>query len=292
MAATAYDPPVDRLLALGEGPARAPVWPDYVALGLTRDHLPALLRMAGDAALDHSADEAAVWAPVHAWRALGQLGDAAVTAPLLDRLADAEGDEGDEGDEGEMDDEFALVELPLVLGMLGPEALPALTAFLGRRDVGPFARGGAAEAIAKVGQAHPATRAAAVNAVAGALAHHAVQDQEFNSILLGALLDLEAVEAAPQIEAAFAADAIDPTFAGDWEDVQLALGLLDARRTPRRDYFARSGVSLPSVQANLRRWRDAERQAVAHARRAGASRKAAKAKRRQAAQSRRRNRRK
>lgn len=279
-----YDPPLDQLLTLGEELARERTWPDYLGLGIAPEHVPALVRMAGDPALERSDDPAAVWASVHAWRALGQLGDVAAVAPLLDLLAvaDAEGDDGDE---------YALVELPVVLGMLGSEALPALTAFLGRRDVGPFARGGAAEAIGKVGTTHPATRAVAVAAIAGALAHHAVQDPDFNGILLSALLDLQAVEAAGVIEQAFAADDLDPSFAGDWEDVQVALGLLDARLTPRPHYRAGSGLSLPALQADVRRLREHERQRAAHADGTASARKQKQRKQRQAAKSRRRNRR-
>ena len=276
-----YDPPVDLLLALGEPSPGTAEWADYVALGLTRDDLPALVRMARDPLLDRSADANAVWAPVHAWRALGQLGDVAAAAPLLAHLAEAN-----------EDDDYALTDLPVALGMLGPGTLQALTTFLGHREVRPFARGGAAEAIAAVGNAHPEVRAAAVAALSGALAHHVVQDRELNSLVVGALVDLRATEAAEVIAQAFAADDVDPTFVGDWEDVQVTLGLLDARLTPRPDYFARSGVSLPDLQAGLRRMREHDRQPAARAGRATSSRKAAKAQRRQAAQSRRRNRRK
>jgi hypothetical protein len=281
MPAPHYDPPVDRLLALGEPSPGAADRVDYVALGLTRDHLPALVRMASDPLLDRSPDAHAVWAPVHAWRALGQLGDAAAAAPLLDRLRDVN-----------EDDDYALTELPAALALLGPDALPALTTFLGRREVDPFARGGAAEAIAAVGRTHPELRATAVGALADALAHHAVQHRDLNSLVVGALLDLQAAEAAHVIEQAFAAGDVDPAFVGDWEDVQVTLGLLDARLTPRPDHFAQSGVSLPDVRAELRRTREHEQRSAAGARRAASSRKAAKARRQQAAQSRRRNRRK
>lgn len=283
MSDASYAPPLDQLLTLGEALAREWTWPDYLGLGITPEHVPALVRMSGDPALDRSDDPAALWAPVHAWRALGLLGDATAAPPLLDRLANADA-EGDDGDE------YAMAELPVVLGMLGPEALPALTAFLGRREVGPFARGGAAEAIAKVGKAHPTARDAAVAAVAGALAHHAVQDPAFNSILLVALLDLQAVEAVGVIERAFAADDLDPSFVGDWEDVQVALGLLDARLTPRPRYLPRPGLSLPALQADMRRLREHERQRAAHADGAASARKQRKSRQRQAAKSRRRNR--
>lgn len=276
----AYLPPVDRLLSLGEAPARAREWPDYRDLGLTRDHLADLVRMATDPALHRGTNADAVWAPVHAWRTLGQLGDARAAAPLLEALGDA-------GD----DDDYLLDDLPTALGMLGPDALPPLAAFLGRRDLGPFQRGGAAQAIAALGGAYPEARPACVDALAGALAHHAVQDPLFNALLAGALVDLRAVEAAPALERAFAAGDVDPTVLGDWEDVQIQLGVLDARRTPRPHYAALAGLSRPDLQARVRRMQEAERQAAARPARAKAERQAAKAKRRQAAASRRRNRR-
>jgi hypothetical protein len=51
-----YLPPVDRLLKLGAEPARRRTWPDYRTLGLEDRHVPALIRMATDAAL-HAAEE-------------------------------------------------------------------------------------------------------------------------------------------------------------------------------------------------------------------------------------------
>ena len=119
----AYDPPVDRLFTLDPPPGPAAAWPDYLALGLGREHVPALVRMATDPALSRSTDERELWAPLHAWRALGQLGDPAAAAPLLDFLAALDEDE-----------DYAREELPTVLGLLGPTVLPSLAAFLGRRD--------------------------------------------------------------------------------------------------------------------------------------------------------------
>jgi hypothetical protein len=44
------------------------------------------------------------------------------------------------------------------------------------------------------------------------------------------------VESAPVMEAAFAADRVDISINGDWEDVQVELGLLPERRTPKPRY--------------------------------------------------------
>ena len=53
-------------------------------LGLTSEHIPALIRMATDEELNWAnADSLEVWAPVHAWRALGQLHAEEAIEPLM-----------------------------------------------------------------------------------------------------------------------------------------------------------------------------------------------------------------
>ena len=118
-----YLPPVDRLLKLGAEPARRRTWPDYRNLGLEDHHVPALIRMAIDPAL-HATEErsAAGWAPIHAWRALAQLRAPAAAEPLLALL------------QREMDSSWVFEELPVVLGMIGPAALPGATLLLFDED--------------------------------------------------------------------------------------------------------------------------------------------------------------
>src|SRR5947209_12162350 len=72
-----YADPVCQLLRMGEpGGGYDPAeWPDYSAeFGIGHEHVGALIGIACDSAL-HRRDpnSSAVWAPVHAWRALGQL---------------------------------------------------------------------------------------------------------------------------------------------------------------------------------------------------------------------------
>ena len=276
----AYDPPLDQLLTLDPPPGFGAEWPDYLSLGITPEHVAALVRMATDLALDRSDDGRESWAPVHARRALGQLGDARAAGPLLDLIPELD-DYDDLGRE----------ELSVVLGMLGPDALPAIAAFLGRRDVGPFDRGVAAGAVAHVARRFPDARAGCVAVLAEALSHHAVQDPDLNGLIVAALLDLKAVEAAGVIERAYAADDVEVIMNGDWEDAQIELGLLDARLTPRPNYAALSGLDVAAMRADRRRQREAERQAAHAPERDAQRRKTEKSKRRQAAASRRRNRR-
>src|ERR1700733_480893 len=93
---TDYTDPVRRLLSVGASPANGPAeWPDYAATyGLRSEHGTQLIRLACDAALYGSDPEGtAVWAPIHAWRALGQLRAAASVPALLNVLKSAGFDE-------------------------------------------------------------------------------------------------------------------------------------------------------------------------------------------------------
>src|SRR3954452_6496585 len=118
-----YKEPVSRLLEYGEcemgGTKATLAWPDYVnELGLTQDHVPELIRLASDEMLNTADSESlAVWAPTHAWRALGQLRAPEAVAPLLDLLK-------------VKDDDWLAAELPAVLGLIGPGAIPWLAEFL------------------------------------------------------------------------------------------------------------------------------------------------------------------
>jgi hypothetical protein len=72
---TRYQPPVERLLTYGESePITPDDWPDYRTLGIGPEHIPELIQMATDEHLNEAdAESTAVWDPLHAWRALGQL---------------------------------------------------------------------------------------------------------------------------------------------------------------------------------------------------------------------------
>ena len=87
------------------------------------------------------------------------------------------------------------------------------------------------------GQRHPASRVAAVAALAGVLGNFAEpgRDPALNGFLASELVHLRAVEAAPVMQRAFAAGMVDERVAGDWEDVQIELGLKEERDTPKQD---------------------------------------------------------
>ena len=105
------------LLELGEADQNGS-WPDYLQFGFDETDVPALLKLISDESLDQAnSDSSEVWAPLHAWRTLGQLGSSAAITTLItlfDRLHD---------------DDWALSELSKVMGMLGDPAIAPLADF-------------------------------------------------------------------------------------------------------------------------------------------------------------------
>ncbi len=205
MSELSYSSPVSVLLTLGEG-RRQSEWPDYSAYGLTEDHIPDLIRMVTDEQL-HMADAESgePWAPLHAWRALGQLRAESAIEPLVNLL-------------NRIDlkvDDWVQVELPDVLAMIGPAAIPALDRFLADPDNGLWARGAAAGALSKIGVQYAEARDRCVELVTSQLQRFREQDLDLNALLIDALVELHAVESAPVIAEAFAADKVELSLRGD-----------------------------------------------------------------------------
>ncbi len=222
-----YADPVRRLLTIGEVESNDSAgWPDYPAeFGLGHAHAGALIRLACDAALNAGDSESReVWAPLHAWRALGQLGVEDAVAPLLAYLKRA--DEYDAAHE----------ELPVVFGMIGPAAIPHLDGFLsGRRNPrSPVAT--VMEGLREIADRHPQCRGECIGILSRVLEPHAGSDRSASGFAVWALIDLAAVETIDTIRAAFRRKSVDISIAGDEEDVEIALGLRSERSTPPPNY--------------------------------------------------------
>jgi hypothetical protein len=221
-----YSPPVQALFTLGELEWKGRsvrFWRDYRSLGLGEEHGLELGRLLGHpAVVEDDPPEEWTWTPVHAWRAAAQLRAADAVPPLVDIVR------------RRSDDDWVNEELPVVLGLIGPPALPALRSALplAARDAEPWAAAAIARSLKRIASDFPETRPAVVAALSEQLALHEEQDGDLNGFLVSYLVDLQAVEAASSIEAAFEADSVSPGIVGDWENVQVALGLLAERTTP------------------------------------------------------------
>ena len=223
---TEYSPPLDKLLTLGDC-RELRTWPNYLEFGLTAAHIPDLIRLVADSELHQANSEnPAVWGSVHAWRALGQLRAEAAIEPLMSLFHELE------------EDDWFHKELPEVYSMIGPAAIPALKAYLSDPSHDLFPRVTASSSLARIATEHPEARDECISVLTQELEKLKEHDPEFNGFLIASLCDLQATESAATIQRAFAVNSVDPSIAGDWEDVQVALGLKEARETPREYGFS------------------------------------------------------
>ncbi|MEO5347088.1 MAG: SEC-C metal-binding domain-containing protein [Magnetococcus sp. YQC-9] len=222
-----YPDPVSKLLTLGKVEASEPEqWLDYQKLGLTVDHATLLIHMATDQELNQADSESLlIWAPLHAWRALGQLGVDDVVQPLFQLLTAQE----DEFDDWLMD------ELPLVCGMIGHSAIVPMVEVLDM-DVPSACRNLVPTALGEIGKRHPGYRAECIQVLTRQLEQHQTNDPEFNAFLIQGLEQLRAVESLEQIRQAYDRKCVDVNIMGDLEDVEILFGVREKRTTPRPRY--------------------------------------------------------
>jgi len=181
--------------------------------------LQALVRDASIDELDSERPE--VWGPLHAWRALGQIGcEQAVEALVaeFDRLRE---------------NDYGLAELPVVVGMIGPAAIPALEVYWRQPGKDEFAYVMAVDALCEIAKRHPASRDRVIGIYRDYMQAPELTMGSLNGLLMAALLDLDAAEAIDGIRHLFSLDCVDPGCAGDLEEIEMELGLRDKRSTPK-----------------------------------------------------------
>ncbi|HEX6037996.1 hypothetical protein [Longimicrobium sp.] len=225
-----YPAPVDQLLSLGD-PDQAEGDLGYRTLGISDEHVPVLIEMMRDERLNWimqalGEDETPFWAPVHAWRALGELRAQAAVPAMVAHLADYP------------DSEWTTEDIPEVLARMGASALgPVGDALVHAADEGNADLFGMlAHALRRMAGEHPPLRDTIMDVFVERMAAWERQDPESNAWVVAALLDLHATEAPPGMQAAFEAGKVDESVCGDWEDAQVELGLLEKRITPRPQF--------------------------------------------------------
>lgn len=238
-----YTAPVATLLTLGQPEEYEPdAWLDYRAMGIGPDNIPDLIRLVTDVALLKSdGDNPETWGPVHAWRVLGQLHAEAAIEPLLTILDPLDADE------------WAIEELPQVMSMIGPVALPALAAYIADTSHLSSSRVTITTCLEYIGKNWPAARTQCIAILMHQLEQAAQNERELNGFLMLVLVNLKAREALSVMEQAFAADRVDISIVGDWDDVQVKFGLksqkeVDKIHEQKRAERAAAGAS--STQDN------------------------------------------
>ena len=144
MIENSYQSPVNKLLTYGKADIGA--WLDYLSMGITSEDIPELIHMATDRDLIMmDSPEPEIWAPIHAWRALGQLRAENAVEPLIKLL-----DGNPELSAGI--EEWALDELPEVFALIGPMTIPTISIYLSDVTQPIFSRVAAGDALTKIAE--------------------------------------------------------------------------------------------------------------------------------------------
>jgi hypothetical protein len=226
-----YSEPVQRLFSLGRtrvGDEWTDGNPDYVAeFGLTPAHVPELLRIIESWADDdrESQNDDETYAPIHAWRAAAQLGALEAVPVILgmqNHLEEAGGDD------------WSLEDHPRFFEVIGPAAIPPLSAFLADASNLEYPRVVTAHGLRRIASRHPQSREEVVQILTRQLETRERGQYVLNGAIIADLLELGAVESAEAIERAYSAGVVDIGYVGDWSDVQGELGVegLDLPQPP------------------------------------------------------------
>lgn len=216
-----YTPPVSQLLTYGDC-RDFKDWPDYPALGFTEAHIPELIRMAGDEELLWAmSDTLEVWAPVHAWRTLGQLKAKEAIPVLLDHL-----------DLVEDNDDWAGEDIPKALGMMGPKVISHIENYVILTGSCDEAKVAAVNAFLYLYKENNEYKQKVIPAIAKCLEKYIKNDPEINGNLISCACEMKAVELLPIIQKAFDAERVDYMFVGDFEDAEIHMGVKEKRSRP------------------------------------------------------------
>lgn len=220
-----YQPPVAKLLQYGDGKSSSRKWPNYPQeLDLKEDHIPELIRMATDDDLNQAnSDSLEVWAPTHAWRALGQLSAQSAVKPLLDLLDNPE-------------DDWSHSEIPIVMRLIGPSAIPTIQRYLTDPSHDLYGYSSAIDCLEELGKRYPQEKDSCIDILAQQLANFKENDPSLNGFLISGLCHLNATDKVSDIRRAFAARRVDYTIIGDWDEVQVQLGLKTRNEVPVRRF--------------------------------------------------------
>jgi uncharacterized protein len=228
------NPKIQTLLTLGE-PPNARKWPDYLTkYGFTAEDVPALLAIFTDEDIEKlCSDRPEVWAPLYAWRILGQLGSETAIEPIVQSFDTLH------------EDDWALGELCGVIGMIGPAAIPTLVEFWQQPGKEEFSYVMAMDALCEIAKQHPPSRDQVIEIYIDYMNEPNKSAYNLNGLLMACLMDLKATSAIDGIRGLFALNCVDISCAGDLEEVEMSLGLRAKRSTPKPTWEQLHGREIP-----------------------------------------------
>jgi hypothetical protein len=231
---TKYSSPVNKLFSYGF-PSDNDDWSDYLKFGFTEEHIPELIKLAGETDLILSDSEKAEnWAPVHAWRVLGQLKANDAAKPLMNLFHELE------------DENWSDEELPTVFALIGASTLPFLASYLADRSRKNSPRISAAGCINEVGKLNKDVTENCIALLTAQLEKYEENPPELNGFLIWFLTDFKALDSLATIKEAFERECVDESIIGGFSNVEYELGLTD--KPPQVQLFAEESKDEADVQ--------------------------------------------
>ncbi|WP_309386434.1 hypothetical protein [Cerasicoccus frondis] len=204
-----YSDKLKPLLKLG-APTRGPQWLDYAKqFGLTTADEAELLRMAQDKDLNQlKSKNRAVFAPLHAIRALKQVGTEAIVTPLIQIL------------EAYEDDDWVSVDIPRTLAKLGKSVIPEIEQYLRNVSNSESARFSLASFYTACDEQHPHLRSTLTNSAHSLISDFDRFEPEFNAFIICELMRLHAISSLPAIRLACLSKQVEEIICGDYADIK------------------------------------------------------------------------
>jgi hypothetical protein len=205
--ATDYPAALHPFLTLGEHYSGT-----YIELEAGREHIPDLIRLATDERLLRANRvQPHEFAPIHAWRRLGQMRAKEAAQPLTVVLG--------------LPDPLIVEELPQVYALIGPEAIPTLADVLADSEELPFGRVTTLSCLRVMADEYPQVYDLCVSLMLAQLEQHAQNGVMLNSFLVQALVGMGVADAAELIVRAYSAGEIWTEIAGTLKDNLVKLGV-------------------------------------------------------------------
>jgi hypothetical protein len=144
--------------------------------------------------------------------------------------------------EGESD--WVGEEIPIALARFGPPVLEDLRTYLSDPKNETWTRVGVSRAMKLISEEFPESRADCIAALCVGLELFEENDETVNGFIISYLADMDAPETASLVERAFQSGRVDLSIMGDYEEFQIAVGLLKERLTPPPKY----GWFMPEIR--------------------------------------------
>lgn len=221
---TAYMEPLPKFFELGyPTESQHADWPDYPATyGLTQAHIPDLIQLMTQTVEDNALDddewpEPEGYAPIHAWRALGQLKAVEAIPHMLQLIAEDDWEE------------WGWEDLTQALALIGEPVIEPLKKQLRRDAQNVEGVLSLISTLEYIGNDYPELRERCIASLIDQLKYAPTNDASVNGFAILVLSKWKAERALGIIERAFATDNVDVTVMGDWYDVQVEFGLKEPR---------------------------------------------------------------